>query len=102
MVWWAWLALLVSVALAGSLAVAVQRPGRARDVTAWLATVGFYLVLIGMFGDWLRGALASGSWGGRIGFGFLVTFFSIGVVVALWKTAGALRGRGPGETGATH
>jgi len=101
-VWWVWLALLVGVALVGSIAVAVQRAGRARDVTAWLGAVGFYVVLVGMFGDWARGALASGSTAALIGLGFLFAMFSIGLLVALFKTASALRSGGSGEASATH
>jgi hypothetical protein len=101
-VWWMWLALLVGVALLGSIAVAVQRPGRARDLTAWLGAVGFYVVLVAMFGDWARAALASGAKGPLIGLGFLFAMFSIGLVVALFKTASALRRRGSGDASATH
>lgn len=102
MVWWIWLVLLVSVALAGSLAVALQGPGRGRNVTAWLGAVGFYVVLIGMFGGWALAALDRGSRAGTIGFGFLAAMFSIGLVVALFKTAAALRSSGPGDASATH
>ncbi|HSJ95921.1 MAG TPA: hypothetical protein VLC53_02545 [Myxococcota bacterium] len=102
MAWWVWLALLVMAALVGATAVAVQRPGRARDVTAWLGAVAFYVVLIAMFGDWARASLASGSRMGTIAFGTLAALFSIGLVIALVKTAGALRGRGPGQESATH
>jgi hypothetical protein len=101
-VWWAWLAMLVGVALVGAVAVAVQRPGRARDVTAWLAVVGFYGVLVGMFGDWARAALARGSTGALIGLGFLFALFSIGLLVSLFKTAGAVRARGSRDASATH
>lgn len=102
MVWWMWLVLLVAVALVGSLAVAVQRPGRGRNVTAWLGAIGFYVVLIGMFGGWTLAALDRGSRAGLLGFGFLTAMFSIGLVVALYKTAAALRRGGPGEASATH
>jgi hypothetical protein len=100
--WWTWLVALVSVALVGSIAVAVQRPGRARNVTAWLGAVGFYVPLVGMFGSWARASFEGGSWGGRIGFGFLAAMFSIGLVIAVFKTIGAARSRGPTEAGATH
>lgn len=102
MIWWMWLVLLVAVALAGSLAVAVQRPGRGRNVTAWLGAIGFYAVLIGMFGGWTLAALERGSRAGLVGFGFLTAMFSIGLLVALYKTAVTLRGSGPGDTSATH
>lgn len=104
MVWWLWLSVLLAVALAGSLAVAAQRPGRARDVTAWLGVVGFYAVLVGMFGDWARGALAAGSTAGAVAFGGLTALFSLGLGVALFKTARALRGSRSGgdDAGATH
>jgi hypothetical protein len=101
-VWWAWLVLLVSVALVGSVAVAAQGPGRGRSVTAWLGAVGFYVVLIGMFGGWTLAALDRGSRAGLLGFGFLTAMFSIGLVVALFKTAAALRSGGAGEASATH
>jgi len=102
-VWWSWLVLLVSAALAGAVAVALQRPGRARDVTAWVGTVGFYVVLVAMFGGWAREALADGARGRWIGLGLLAALFAIGLVVALFKTVAAARRRGgPGESGATH
>lgn len=100
--WWTWLVALMAVAVVGSVAVAVQKPGRARDVTAWLGAVGFYVPLVGMFGTWTRESLASGSWAGRIGFGFLAVMFSIGLVVALFKTIAATRHHGAGEASATH
>ena len=102
MVWWAWLALLVSVAFACSAAVALQRPGRGRDVTAWLGAVSFYVVLVGMFGSWARDAFADGSRGALVGLGFLAAVFSIGLVVAVFKTAGALRTRAGQDVSATH
>jgi hypothetical protein len=102
LVWWAWLALLVAVALSGAIAVAVQRSGRARGVSAWLGAVAFYAVLVGMFGDFWRAALAEGSTRGKIGFGFLTGFFTIGLLVALVRTAAAARDRAPGDAGATH
>ncbi|MEB2344176.1 MAG: hypothetical protein OZ948_05500 [Deltaproteobacteria bacterium] len=103
MLWWHWLAALIAVALAGSIAVAAQGPGRARDVTAWAGVVGFYTVLAGMFGDWTRGALASGS-RAAIGFGLLAALFAIGWIVALFKTLGAARrsAAGAADAGATH
>ena len=102
MPWWTWLVALVAVAVVGSIAVAVQRPGRGRRVTAWLGAVGFYVPLVAMFGSWARDAFAGGSWGGRIGFGFLATMFSIGLVIALFKTLAALRSDGAQDAGATH
>jgi len=100
--WWMWLASLIGVALLGSLAVAVQRPGRGRTVTSWLGAVAFYVVLVGMFGSWVHGALARGAKGPLVGLGFLLAIFSLGLLVALYKTFAAARGRGPGESGATH
>jgi len=101
--WWTWPLALVTVAAVGTVAVAVQKPGRVRTVTAWLAAVGLYVVLAGMFGTWARESLAGGSWAGRLGFGFLAVMFSIGLVIAVFKTIAAARGRGAGgEAGATH
>lgn len=102
MVWWTWLILLAAVAGAGALAVAAQRPGRGRDVTAWLGAIGFYGVLIGMFGSWTLAALERGSRAGLLGFGLLTAVFSIGLLVALSRTAAALRRSGPGDASATH
>jgi hypothetical protein len=102
-VWWAWLLVLVGVASVGSVAVAAQRPGRARDATAWLGVVGFYVALVGMFGGWARDALAGGSRAGGIALAVLAALFSIGLVVALSRTVSVLRGGGgSGDPGATH
>lgn len=102
MIWWAWLVLLVSVALVGAISVAVQKPGRARDVTAWVGAVAFYVVLIGMFGGWTLAALERGSRGAAAGLGLLTALFSIGLSVALARTAGALRRSASGDASATH
>jgi hypothetical protein len=104
LVWWHWLGALVAMALAGSVAVAAQRPGRARDVSAWLGVVGFYLVLVGMFGSWAIGALEKGQSLRTTAFGLLAALFSIGLVVALFKTGRAARRSGAGapDAGATH
>jgi hypothetical protein len=100
-VWWVWPALLVAVAFVGALAVAPQRPGRARNATAWIATVAFYAVLVGMFWDFTLDAIASGS-KARYALGFLAALFSIGLPVALFKAGLSFRSGGAGPEGATH
>lgn len=100
-VWWVWPALLVAVAFVGALAVAAQRRGRARNTTAWIATVAFYAVLVAMFWDLTLDAVASGS-KARFAFGLLAALFSFGLPVALFKTGLSFRSGGAGPESATH
>jgi hypothetical protein len=100
--WWAWIAIFAGVALLGSIGVAAQRPGRGRDATAWIGAITFYVVLVSFFATLTRGALAKDSTAGIVGFGFLVTFFSIGLVLAVVKLITFLRGGTARDTSATH
>ena len=99
---WMWMASLIAIALLGSLVVAFQRPGKARDVSARFASFGFYLVLFGFFGTNTREALANHSTRGLVAFGFLSAVFGIGLVLSLVKTVAAIRGRSSGDASATH
>jgi hypothetical protein len=93
---------LVAVALLGSIAVALQRPGKARDVSARLAALGFYLVLVGFFGTQALAAHATASTRGLVAFGFLTAFFGIGLALSVVKTVGAIRGRSSDDVSATN
>ena len=99
---WVWMGSLVAIALLGSIAVALQRPGKARDVTARLAAVCFYVVLVGFFCDRTLAARGSDSSRGLFAFGFLTAFFGIGLALSIVKTVGAIRGRSSGDVSATN
>jgi hypothetical protein len=96
------LGLFVAVPLLGSLLVALLRPGPAREVSARIATAAFYVLLFAFFAERTRVALAEGSTAGLIAFGFLAAIFGIGLVLAVVKAIGALRGRTSSDAAATH
>lgn len=98
---WIGLVAAVGVGLAW-LVVSFQREGRPRNVAAWLAATGLYVVLLCFFVNLLRGALAKGSTGGAVGFGLLVAIFGIGLVLSAARTVGALRGRSAHDVSATN
>lgn len=99
---WIWMVSLIAIALAGSLVVMFQRPGKGRDVSARVAALGFYLVLFGFFATNARAALSSHSTRALVAFGFFAAVFGVGLVVSLVKTVAAIRGRGSGDVSATH
>ena len=99
---WIWMGSLVAVALLGSIAVSLQRPGKARDVSARVAALCFYVVLVGFFASQTLAAHASASRRGLVAFGFLTVFFGMGLALSLVKTVGAIRGRSSGDVSATN
>jgi hypothetical protein len=77
-------------------------PKGAADRLSWSGAAGFYAVLLALFVSQLLGFLESGSWAGIGLFGFLTLMFGSGLVLAIWRTAGALAGGGGGDDHATH
>jgi hypothetical protein len=102
--WIQWVGLVGVVGLvAGWLVTSFRPPGPGRSRAAWLATVSMYVAFLALFTGLFLRAHAGESWVGRIGFGFLVSFFACGGVLALVRTVRALRGReGPAASHAAH
>jgi len=92
----------VALVVIAWLAASFQGPGRSRTTTAWVGAIGLYVALLSLFAHLLRPSLANDSTAGLVGFGFLATMFSLGLLVAIWKTFAALRGGRAGDAGATH
>lgn len=84
------------------LVVSFQRPGPARNVVAWLGTIGFYGALLSLFVHLVGRSLDNDSTAGLIGFGFLATMFGLGLVVAIGRAVLSLRSAGAGEASATN
>lgn len=100
---WFAIAAIVLVTIAW-LVVSFQRPGAARNVVAWLGTIGFYGALLSLFVHLVRRSLDNDSTAGLIGFGFLATMFGLGFVVAIGRAIVSMRsaGAGAGEASATN
>jgi hypothetical protein len=92
----------VAVVVIGWLWVSFAKPGRQRDAAAWIATLSLYVALLSLFVHLTSRALANDSTAGLIGFGFLASMFAIGLVLALARTVGTLRGRASRDTSATN
>ena len=92
----------VGVLVAGWLFVSFGRPGQTRSLVAWLGASALYVALLSLFVNLLMRARESDSTLGLVAFGFLVAFFTVGLVTSLWKTVAQARGAsraGPGATG---
>ncbi len=98
---WIGLAAAAGVALVW-LVASFQREGRPRNIVAWIGATGLYVALLCFFVNLLRGALARGSTGAAIGFGFLVAVFGIGLLLSALRTITALRGRSSADVSATN
>ena len=77
-------------------------PGRLRVLLEWVGSCGMYVALLMLFSHLLQRAVASDSLGGKIGFGFLVVFFSAGLVLCVVHTLLALRTSTRPLESATH
>ena len=69
-------------------------PKAAGDRLSWTGALGFYAALLALFVSQLLAFLDKGSWAGIGLFGFLTVMFGSGLLVAIWRTAGALAGSG--------
>jgi hypothetical protein len=94
----------LAVVVLGWLLVSFLSPNARRRRIEWLAATGLYVVLLGLFSNGLRGAIADDSLLRMFAFGFLTLIFGIGLVISSVRTIGALLGRGGsgGGAGATH
>lgn len=90
------------VVVAAWLLLSFGPQGASRSTTAWLGASALYVALLSLFVNLLLRARESDSTLGVIAFGFLVAFFSVGLLLSVWRTIGQARGRGGSESGATH
>lgn len=85
------------------LAVSFMRPGANRRRIEWLGATALYVALLSLFVNLVRRSIASDNEVGIFAFGFLATTFSIGLVIASFKTIAALRNSSAAKgDGATH
>ena len=73
-----------------------------RSLVAWMGASALYVALLSLFLNLLMRARESDSTGGMIAFGFLVAFFSVGLVLSVSKAIGQARGAGGSGPSATH
>lgn len=78
-------------------------PGRRRERAAWLGTTAMYIALGCLFLNLFMRARANDSLAGTLGFGFLLAFFAVGLVLAVQRVVRAFSGRETGKVeSATH
>ena len=87
----------VTVLVASWLTVAFAAPGRLRERTAWLGATAMYVAFGCLFLSLFLRARANDSLLGMLGFGFLLAFFSAGLVVAVQRLLRAFAGGGDGK-----
>jgi hypothetical protein len=92
----------VGVLVAGWLFVTFGPQGPRRSLVAWLGATALYVALLSLFLNLVMRARESDSTIGMIAFGFLVAFFSVGLVLSVWKTIGEARGSHGSESSATE
>lgn len=90
------------ILVAGWLFASFGPQGPRRSVITWVGASALYVALLSLFVNLLMGARESDSTVGMIAFGFLVAFFSAGLLVSVWRTIGQLRGVDRSGPGATH
>ena len=93
-----------AVVAIGWLAVSFLGPTAQRRRIEWVAATALYVALLAVFMKLVRNSIASDNEAGMVAFGFLAAMFAAGLLLSLWKTVGALRGRGPasGKASETH
>ncbi len=92
----------VGVLVAGWLFVSFGAQGGRRSLVAWMGASALYVALLSLFLNLLMRARESDSTGGMIAFGFLVAFFSVGLVLSVSKAIGQARGAGGSGPSATQ
>ena len=73
------------------LVVSFTEPSPRRAVIEWIGATAMYVALLSLFGNLLSGALEQESTIGTVAFGFLVVFFSVGLVLCLVQTLSSLK-----------
>ena len=84
------------------LAVSFSQPGPRRAVVEWLGACGMYVALLSLFTNLLGRALESDSLVGTIAFGFLVSFFAMGLVLCVVQMGLSFRAPGKAVSSATN
>jgi hypothetical protein len=92
----------VGILVAGWLFVSFGPQGPRRPLVAWLGASALYVALLSLFLHLVMRARESDSTLGMVAFGFLVAFFSVGLIVSVWRTLGQMRGTDSEGPGATH
>ena len=93
----------LAVLVLGWLVISFSESGPRRERLEWIAACGMYVALLSLFVHLSLRAYESGSTIALVAFGFLVSFFSLGLVICLHHTLAALRGkRGKGAESATN
>jgi hypothetical protein len=93
----------LGILVLGWLLISFSAPGPRRERLEWIAACGMYVALLSLFVHLSLRAHGSGSTVALVAFGFLVVFFSAGLVVCLHHTLAALRGKGgKGAVSATN
>jgi len=83
----------LAVLVIGWLVISFSAPGQRRERLEWIAACGMYVALLSLFVHLSLRAYESGSTVALVAFGFLVVFFSAGLIVCLNHTVAALRGK---------
>jgi hypothetical protein len=84
------------------LLVSFSAPGPRRAILEWVGACGMYVALLMLFAHLLGRSLAADSIAGKIGFGFLVVFFTSGLVLCVVNTLLALREPSKSLESSTH
>jgi hypothetical protein len=93
----------VALLVACWLIAAFASPGPLRSRTAWLGATAMYVAFGCLWLSLLLRARANDSLAGTLGFGFLLAFFGVGLVLALQRLLRAFAGRDAGKVeSATH
>ena len=92
----------LGVLVVGWLVVSFSPPGPRRAVVEWLGACGMYVALLSLFVNLLGRELEAVSTLGLIAFGFLVLFFSVGLVLCVVQMGMSLRGPGKAQSSATN
>jgi hypothetical protein len=79
------------------LTAAFVAPGRLRDRAAWLGATAMYVAFGCLFLSLFLRARANDSLVGTLGFGFLLVFFAVGLVIAVQRLLRAFGGGSGGK-----
>jgi protein-S-isoprenylcysteine O-methyltransferase Ste14 len=84
------------------LTVSFSQPSPRRAMIEWVGASALYVALLSLFVHLLSRSLEQESTVGIVAFGFLVTFFSVGLLLCLFQTATSMRGARSSVSSATN